>query len=243
MLNRISVLLGAATTTASSLPAPTAGFLYSYELTDPTKFEAGYKDHLEWHKTKRDHLVWYGWRVVAGSRVGAFVDGTFGAPFDAIDRRPDLKGDAAHFAEHVGPYGKPIDYEVFALMPAASTNFSLEQREPSAMLDVYYIEPRADAADEFELTLTALAARGRGRGTKALTWYRGLVGTELPLYLLLVPRSNWADLSNRKGAFPNWIAAQYGGSPADGTKLGLAIAKVRSEVWLYRADLSYFPEE
>ena len=176
MLNWISALLGAVTTTAPS-HAPTAAFLYSYELSKPTEFETGYKAHLEWHRANRDHLVWYGWKVVSGSRVGAFVDGTFGAPFEAIDRRPDLAGDAAHFAEYVSPYGRPLDYEVFVLMPAASTSFSLEDRQPSAMLDVYYVQVRPEAATAFEQRLAAQATRNLAM---PLTWYRALAGTALP---------------------------------------------------------------
>src|SRR5690606_30554833 len=56
------------------------GMLFSYEpyAGRRASFDEGYRSHLEWHRANRDSLPWYGWDVVAGRRLGQFVDGTFG---------------------------------------------------------------------------------------------------------------------------------------------------------------------
>jgi hypothetical protein len=222
-------------------PPPTAAFLYSYELSQPAAFDAGYKEHLEWHRSKNDHLTWYGWKVVAGSRVGAFIDGTFGSTFSDIDRRPDLAGDAKHFERYVAPYGKPLTYEVFASLAVASTAFPLESHDPSAMVDVYYVQMRPDQATAFEQTLASLKIRSSN--ARPLSWYRGLGGMELPSYVLMVPRASWSELELRDMSFPAWLAGLYNGTSDDGAKLTSVITKVRSETWSYRADLSSFPKD
>src|SRR5690606_1970520 len=88
-----------------------AGMLYSYEPHPGERagFDEGYRSHLEWHKANRDPLPWYGWDVIAGRRLGQFVDGTFGFAFEALDRRVDPAGDAADasrtFAGRARPTG------------------------------------------------------------------------------------------------------------------------------------------
>src|SRR5688500_15061252 len=66
-------------------------FAYVPKDGDEARFDEGYRTHLDWHRDKRDPLVWYGWYVANGERVGMFIDGSFGAPFAAFDQRVDPK--------------------------------------------------------------------------------------------------------------------------------------------------------
>lgn len=240
LLEILMALVGPAAPPAEAKPpAATAALLYRYEVTARPEFEAGYKAHLEWHREHGDHLVWYGWFVLAGDEPGAFVDGTFGSDFAAIDRRPKLAEDGRHFAQSAGPFSRPTAYSAWSLWREASTAFPLERREPTPFVDVYRIvvEPRSVAA--FEAAVEDVAARRRhGPG---VAWYRGLVGMKGPAFLLLVPRRTWAELEGRGGSLAAIARQAYGASPAEAARLDEFAAAVDSEVWGYRADLSYFP--
>lgn len=220
-----------------------AALLFSYEVDRGrgSEFEAGYKAHLKWHADHDDHLPWYGWYVISGERVGAFVDGTFGETFEAIDRRPALAEDGAHFAEYVAPYARPLVYSVYELWPAPSTASALEDRKPTPFVDVYKIEVAHGDAQAFERRLAAVSKQ-RGDGA-AVTWYRAMLGAATPSYLVMAPRRSWAELAARGGGFDGLLSAAYDADAGDLERLARMITAIDGESWVYRRDLSYFPDE
>lgn len=238
-------MIAAALTAAlvNSVPAAVAGdggaaLLYAYEIDrgEGEAFEAGYKAHLDWHRGRNDRLVWYGWYVVAGARVGAFVDGTFGADFADVDARPALKEDGAHFTEHVAPYASPTRYAVYELWGGPSTAPTLEDRDPSRYLDAYFLEVAPAEAAAFEKRLASLP-----KSNAPLAWYRAGPGAPAPGYMLLAPRRDWASFAGRGVSFGDLIRAAYNADEADVAALARSIGKIDSEIWAYRPDLSYIP--
>lgn len=239
VLSAAAALLFAATNVQAQ--EKTAAFLYAYSIKPGARadFDNGYKKHLDWHTGKNDRLVWYGWYVVAGDNVGMFVDGTFGASLADIDARPDLPGDGADFAATAAPHADAAWYGSYRYLPEASTADTLERREPSAVLDVYRIEIAPDAMAAFETALAKLAANGEGAG---VAWYRPALGGDLSTYLALAPRTRWQDLEgydSLRGLF-----LRSGGGDAKAIDNALKLVRfVKSEIWSYRADLSYFPAD
>ena len=241
----LGVALAAAGAPATAQPREaTAAMVYTYDITDHAGFEAGYRDHLGWHRDASDSLPWYGWFVVAGDNPGRFVDATV-APFEAIDHRPNLKGDAAHFAAHVAAFTHASRAEAWRLWPQASTSFTLERRAPTPFLDVYIVQPTTGHLAEFETLVGNIARTPRRREAEnpasmgaGWTWYRAVLGSGLPRYVVLVPRSRWSELAARH--------ADLGGIAADAVQVGQRSVRalnrlgqiVSSETWSYRADLS-----
>lgn len=70
------------------------------------KFEAGYKQHLLWHKANNDPWGWYGWYVVSGARLGQFVDATVGHTWSDFDTPVRPSEDMADNRLHVFPFGE-----------------------------------------------------------------------------------------------------------------------------------------
>jgi hypothetical protein len=81
-------------------------------MEDP--FDAGYQKHLAWHRAHQDPLVWYGWTVTHGPRMGMFIDGTFGAPFAAFDQRVAPADDAKDAERSFLLHGQPTFREAGA---------------------------------------------------------------------------------------------------------------------------------
>ena len=228
---------------AAAERAPTAALLFSYRISEPAQFNAAYADHLEWHRRQRDHLIWYGWYVVAGDRTGMFLDGTFGSAFEAIDRRPNLREDAEHFANGAALHSQPVQYGAWESWPGASTTFSLEDRAPTPFVEALRLVVEPSRSEEFEALLSRLAARPRPGRALAWAWYRNTVGQADNTYLVLIPRRSWAELALRPRSLAAMAASAYGSPAREAARLAGFVRSLDSELWAYRSDLSYFPAE
>lgn len=227
--------------TGAAAQEKTAAFLYAYTIKPGARadFDNGYKKHLDWHAGKNDKLVWYGWYVSSGENVGMFIDGTFGASLADIDARPNLPGDGADFAATAAPHADAAWYAAYRYLPEASTADTLERREPSAVLDAYRVDIAPGAMAAFESALAKLAANDRGSG---VAWYRPALGGDLSTYLALAPRKTWEDLDGYDSLRGLFLRSGGGDGKTVDNALKL-VASVKSEIWSYRADLSYFPPE
>lgn len=207
----------------------TAALLFAYTPAEgnQSRFDEGYRRHLDWHRAKGDSLVWYGWYVLTGDRIGTFIDGTFGNRFEAIDRRVDPAGDAADFAQTAAPFADPVYRRAYRLRVDLSSATPLEDRQPSPLVHVYHFTVEPGTGERFEewVRQTWVSTVERGGGPD-YTWYELVLGGEHPGYLLMVPARGLSGLQ-----------------PISTEALAGMAARVRSETWRYREDLSYLPED
>jgi hypothetical protein len=224
-------------TSAAHAQSPTAAFLFAYDIDRGKQdaFEAGYVAHLGWHATHGDTLPWYGWYVTSGPRTGLFIDGTFGIPFSAMDRRVDPAGDGADMEAKVLPFAKARAYSALEFWPEVSTARTLEDRKPSAVLDTYAVKVSPANIAAFE---TALAHAAGDRKGLPLSWYRLVSGGPAGGYLLLVPRQTWAELAGRPRDLAGLLTATYGPGAA---KTAALVDGVEVESWSYKPKLSRLP--
>lgn len=223
-------------------PAGEIGQIYTYRLLDKGAFEVGYRQHLQWHAERKDALVWYAWTVTSGQRAGLFIDGTFGATFAALDRRPDLPGDGANFAATAAPHATALGNETWRLWRSVSTATPLEDRKPTAVIDIFQISVQPAQAARFEAALAGLAA-GRKPGTHGIAWYRIVRGGDMPAYAAIVGRSTWADIEKAGEQFPALLCAAYGTAPENAAAVMAEIAAIRTESWSYQPRLSLLPDQ
>jgi hypothetical protein len=225
---------------ASTRDSGDAAHLFGYRAHPGARerFDAGYRRHLQWHRTRRDPLVWYGWYVADGPRAGMFVDGTFGAPFAAFDRRVDPKGDAADAAVNVNAHADPVLRASYRVRRELSTGLPLEGWQPSPSMQVLHYRLRAGSRARFECALAAARERLRGvPAAPAHTWYEKLTGGPLPEFMLMVAREGWAEYDTEPAI--GLEALLHGSSALD--DLAASVESVEAETWTYRADLSLIP--
>lgn len=226
---------------ASTRDSGDAAHLFGYDPKPGmrARFDQGYRDHLRWHRDKRDPLVWYGWYVYDGERVGMFIDGSFGAPFAAFDSRVDPAGDSADASRNVSPYADPAFRASYRLRRELSTGFPLEQWRPSKRVQVFHYTLRAGTRARFERALRAArAALQRRPEAPARTWYEKVVGGATPQYMLMIARDGWTSHDSHRAGLDELLA----GDQARLDDLAAAVAEARSETWLYREDLSLIPQ-
>ena len=202
------------------------------------RFDAGYRRHLQWHRAHRDPLVWYGWYVADGPRAGMFVDGTFGAPFAAFDRRIDPEGDASDAAANVNAHADAVLRASYRVRRELSTGLPLERWQPSPAMQVLHYRLRPGGQARFERALAAAHERLRGvPDAPAHTWYEKLTGGPLPEFMLLVAREGWAEYDIQPAT---GLEALLHGSPAL-DDLAASVEGLEAETWTDRADLSLIP--
>lgn len=229
----------AAQTPPSTRDSGDAAHLFAYwpKKGMEERFDEGYRNHLQWHRGKRDPLVWYGWYVYDGERAGMFVDGSFGAPFAAFDHRVDPAGDGADGDRNVTPYADTAFRASYRVRRELSTGFPLEQWKPSKRAQVFHYTLHPGARARFERALSAARANlAKRAGAPAYTWYEKVTGGAAPEYMLMVARDGWKSYDEHAVALDEQVGQER--LP----DLAAAVDEVRVETWLYREDLSLIPE-
>jgi hypothetical protein len=199
------------------------------------QFDAGYRRHLEWHRTHADPLVWYGWYVTHGPRMGTFIDGSFGAPFAAFDQRVAIADDVRDADRNVTPYADAAFRTVYRVRRDLSTATPLEEWKPTAMVQVHTYKVRLGKAKQFEQIVKRMPKLG------AFTWYEGVGGTDSE-YVLMVARDGWANFDS-PGDLEGVLATIEDPTTRRELLSGYAafVEDVTSEIWRYRSDLSLIP--
>ncbi len=228
----------AAQSSASTRDSGDAAHVFAYwpKKGMEDRFDAGYRTHLQWHRSRRDPLVWYGWYVYDGDRAGLFVDGSFGAPFAAFDHRVDPAGDGADADRNVTPYADTAFRASYRVRRELSTGFPLEQWKPTKRVQVFRYTLHAGTRTRFERALSAARANlAKQAGAPVYTWYEKVVGGAAPEYMLMVARDDWKSYDEHSVALDDLVG------PERLQDLAAAVDEVRVETWLYREDLSLIP--
>ncbi|MFP3940519.1 MAG: hypothetical protein ACLF0P_09460 [Thermoanaerobaculia bacterium] len=198
---------------AASDGAGTAAFFFSYSPKpgEVELFEEGYRRHLSWHEEQDDPLPWYGWTVTSGERVGLFIDASVGVPFEAFDQRVELQADIADFAQTTAPFAEPESRNLYRLRRDLSTGEPLEERRPSPIVEVPHYVLRPGTELRFAEVLAALAEALKTLDDAPVhTWYELEVGGEQPAFMLMVPRSGWADFAPGGGSMAEILTRVHG---------------------------------
>ncbi|KGQ18085.1 hypothetical protein LF41_1439 [Lysobacter dokdonensis DS-58] len=223
-----------------------AAHLFGY-LPKPgmdAQFDAGYRKHLEWHRTHDDPLVWYGWYVTHGPRMGMFIDGTFGAPFAAFDNRVAPSDDGKDADRTFLPYGEPTYRAVYRVRRDLSAGTPLEQWRPTKLVQVYTYEVRLGRSERFEKIVKRMrAALDTAKHKSSFTWYEGVGGTASPGYMLMVSREGWSAFDEGPGGLEGVLASVEDTTVRQQLLDGFAgtVDEVQAEIWSYRSDMSLIP--
>lgn len=234
----LALLLGLSSMRAAPAQEPSSGgFLFTYAPEDREMFERGYRRHLDWHRAQGDSLSWFGWDVLVGARPGMFVDGVFGVPFGALDVRVDPVGDQADAAVNVLPYADPRSREMVALRPDLSSAMPLEEGAPAPFVQVVWYVVAPGEVGGVDAALSALRVEASRRSLLPYTVYERVAGAE-PGFVLMIWRDRLGTFDehgrNPDRAFRRILEDRTPSGDRDGL-----VRAASSEIWLYRADLTY----
>jgi len=232
----------------TGIEAPGEGaFLFGYypKANQIKQFEEGYKKHLEWHRNKKDQLVWYAWYVQTGTRLGLFIDGTFGTSFSDFDNRVDMPEDRKDFAETTAPFADINFRKIYQLKNELSSGNLLEERNPSNSIEVFYFIIQPGKENQFEKIFSTLSEKFlKIDDSPNYTLYILLSGGTHSEYMLMVPRNNFSYFEEENAFISLYhVVKKYLNPEKDSIFkiLESSVIRLHSETWGYRQDLSYFP--
>lgn len=216
--------------------------MFAYKATGTqAELADGYRKHLVWHIERDDPTLWYAWFVVAGERLGEFVDGAFDVTGAEFDARPDPAGDAADATRNFSPYATPKYRRIYRLRTDLSTSTFLEDRSPPPLMQVVYYSIAPGRQLEFE---SAARTISDNEDNYPYTFYEMLSGAESPLYVMYIPLHGFAGFDGGVSSLEAAAAGTLSTAELSESmqKISLAATASRTEVWQFREDLSLIPQ-
>jgi hypothetical protein len=208
------------------------------------QFLEGRKRHMAWHKSQADPWSWHTWEIASGEGTGSFLGITFNhhwKDFDAWEAKYGA-GDSADVELNVSPYTEARTVAYYTYLP----EFSRPPTGPfSKLAEVIHFRPKPDGMRAFrEAEARIHEAIGKTNWPQNYSFYQLWNGGE-PEMVLVLPRGSWAAMQGPDLTFGAMMTKAYG--EAEATKifsmLDQTLLGVRSEVLIYRPDLSYVPAQ
>ena len=206
------------------------------------QWEAAYKKHVEWHRSKNDASSWPVWEIITGERAGHYAIGTFSHHWKDLDRALGAE-DSTHAREYLDRHTESATMEVWRYRPGVSN--PPKGDEAPAYAAVYYRHLNQGMTGTYTGAVRkindAIVQADWGVG-----YYRNVYvnsGDE-PMAVRWVARRTWEDFAPPALSFPRLLEQVYGKEEAAAITdaLNRAVHRGWSEIWAYRPDLSYAPE-
>ncbi len=209
------------------------------------KFEEALKKQVEWYASNKDQWSWHTWQWVTGNHFGQYVFRSPGHHWADMDARGDLSAKAyAHYIEVVRPHLKTASSSIEMFLEDVS-------HWPEDYGDVPYVSVHSfylkyGKSQEFHNVLKRIHRTVKEAGwPETFGWITPVSGDRMPLYILVLPHKNWADMAEPEKPFWKMLEETAGRAEADSIREGLVscVEKQVSALAKFRPDLSYMPEK
>ncbi len=208
-----------------------------------TQFEEAIKRQMDWRRDQKDDWRWVVWEYVSGEEWGRYAVATFGHRWEDFDRAK------------VTPWVEDVDQGALAALSSAPPLVQyfdhLEEvsspggdREPLALVELLSYQVHFGKSVQFFGALRKFqGALSEAELPVRYEWLELLTGGEIPTFLLLLPRSNWAAFETREEVFGDLLEKAYGKSETIALldRFSSAVKSQRRSAARLRPDLSYVP--
>ncbi len=175
-------------------------------------FEAGYRRHLEWHRSHKDPWTWHAWTILTGERLGLFVDATIDRTPEEIDAPVAPAEDSADNDRNVAPFGRFARSSLYRLRADLGSLPTSGINSPYATMATVRVAPGAKEAFESALKKNRVAA----------IVFELTSGGAAPSYLVVKPAQTFSSAVTWQPDFAH-------------------VDSVVVEALRYRPDLTYVP--
>ena len=218
------------------------------------RWEAAFREHVDWRRRRGDTWTWHTYVLVSGDRLGQYLTMSADhawADFDApgVSERED----AADLSSRLGPHLESLhggfwnEIVDFSRPPDDPPPFPLIQ-----IID-YGIKPGKRAVFERNVEQFGEALDKTGLAAAYLWFVKPHGGAAARTFTRMVPRANWASMApapapgaqsapGMRGSY-DAMRATFGeaGLQAWIASFGESVEWLTSTLWRYRPDLSYVP--
>ncbi len=240
----VSVLLLALPAMAQEAPGPiTRVFVDKAKTGMEQQYEEAVKQHIAWHREQGATWSWVVRRIESGENFGQYLWITPGHRWEDFDN-PAVPSDedGAHFDSGAGQYLESST-SVFTLY-LADISRPLEGDTPAAVTSAIFFQIRRGKGDEFMTAVKKVhQAIEKTNWPTNYSWLALVSGGYHPTYVLVFQEENWAGLNPPEKSFEAMLEEAYGKQEAEEIQkvFDRTIKSERSQISVYRPDLSYIP--
>lgn len=206
-----------------------------------TRFEEGFKKHVDWHRQQKDTWSWNTWMVTTGPDTGRICAGSFSHKWEDFDKPVvSAQADGANVLVTFGPFVKKHEASYWVALPKVSRPAA----EPAPMSSVVFFYVRFGMDDEFNSLVGEFhKAIEKTKMPWKYQWHALASGGEGGTYALVLPRANFAEFNPAGKPFNEMLEEAYGKTAAAALLVSWRNVVKRSENHLVqgRPDLSYVP--
>jgi len=211
------------------------------------QYEAGRKQKAAWHKQQNDPLPLLVWEILSGDDTGTFIVGHFSQHWADYDKPPVTdEADLAEFQKVVGTYVDSVALRYYDFMPKISNESG--DTTPSKFSEIITFQVRYGKESDFRSAISRVYdASQKTKWPVNYGWYALVNGGQTGIFVLSLPRKNWADFEDKPDVKPfrEMLKEAFGQAEADSIldRIDHSVEKESSEIIQYRPDLSYSPSK
>jgi hypothetical protein len=209
------------------------------------QYQAGRKQKAAWHKQQNDPLPLFVWETLSGDNTGTYIVGRLGQHWADFDKPaiPD-EADQAEFQKVVGNYVDSVISRYYDFMPKISN--PSDAKTPPKFSEVITFHVRYGKGSDFRSAIGRVyEAAQKTKWPVNYEWYGLASGGPTGVYVLVLPRNNWADFEDKPDVKPfrDMLKEAFGQAEADSIvdRIDNSVQKETSEIIQFHPELSYMP--
>ncbi len=205
--------------------------------------EEGIKRQMDWRRDQKDDWRWVVWEYISGEEWGRYGIATFGHRWEDFDRAKvtpwveEVNQGALSALSSTPPLVQYFEHLDEVSGAGGGGELPTLVEVLSFQLQYGKSVPFFNAVRKFHEALS------RAEWPLRYEWLELLNGGEIPLFLLVLPRANWAAFESREEVFEEHLERAYGKSETAALldRFSSAVKSQRRSAARLRPDLSYVP--
>jgi hypothetical protein len=209
------------------------------------QYEDGRKQKVEWHKQQKDSQPLFVWETMSGPETGTYIVGRLGQHWADLDKPsvPD-QADLDEYRKAVGGYVESMVARYYEFLPKISNPDN--STTPSKFGEILTFHLRYGKGSDFRSAITRVHdAAEKTKWPPNYFWYALANGGSTGTFVLVLPRSSWADFDDKPDVKPfrDMIKDAFGQAEADSIidRIDHSVESETSDIVQFRPDLSYLP--
>jgi hypothetical protein len=207
------------------------------------QYEDGRKQKAAWHKQQNDPQPLLVWETLSGPETGTYIVGRLNQHWADFDKPaiPD-QADLDEFQKLMGNYVDSVIARYYVSMPKISN-----PPGPTAVPkfdEIITFHVRYGRDSDFRSAISRVYdASQKTKWPVNFEWYALASGGDTGTYVLVLPRSSWADFEDKPDVKPfrDMLKDAFGQAEADSIvdRIEGSVSSETSEIIQFRPDLSY----
>ena len=246
LLSAFAVMLFAFSVAAQQKPGTVAALEFQKPKNGMVKqYEDGRKQKAAWHKQQNDPQPLLVWETLSGPDTGTYIVGRLNQHWSDFDKPavPD-QADLEEYQKVVGVYVDSIVARYYESMPKISNPPGPTMSPKFDEIITFHV--RYGKGSDFRSAISRIYdAAQKTKWPVNFEWYALANGGDTGTFVLVLPRSSWADFEEKPDVKPfrDMLKDAFGQAEADSIvdRIDGSVQSETSEIIQFHPELSYLP--